>query len=149
MIAWGLLACSSTVEGSGHPPPAVGSGHGSCVARKGTYIATYAVRSGNCGDIPERIEQVDQTAPPRDAGAEAGPSPCSADVTDSVDNCEVTYTSRCHSDGLEKGGSLVVSGLSKWTTDGTLGTAVEGWTAIGAAGNTLCTGTYDLTIRRE
>lgn len=120
------------------------------MARKGTYSAIYVVRDGDCGDIPERIEQVDQTAPPLDAGtSDAGPPPCTATVTNSIDNCEITYSFRCKSDGLEKGGALAITGHSKWNMDGSYGTAVEEWTAIGAAGNTLCTGSYSLTVRRE
>ena len=41
------------------------------------------------------------------------------------------------------------TGASKWNVTGTYGAAIEQWTATGAAGNTLCTGTYDITVRRH
>ena len=151
MLLVTLVACSgasSGPESSPVSPPVVGSGHGACALRKGTYSAIYLTRDGNCGNVPERIVNFGQTAPARPP-IDAGPPPCATATTETADNCEVTYSERCKSDRLEKGGSFTVSGLAKWNVEGTYGTAIEQWDVLGAAGNALCTGTYSVAIRRE
>jgi hypothetical protein len=142
-----LAGCSGSTSGSDEPRPApilVGSGHGPCAARSGTFSETFAIRSGNCGAIPEQIVSIGQNSTPSgDAGA------CVRSVTESADNCEVTFSSRCPSDGVERGGTGVLSGLAKWNAEGTYATAVEQVTALGADGHLICTGTYDVTVRRQ
>ena len=154
MIKYGVLllllvGCSGNVTGDGAPTPAVeaplvGSGHGTCQTRKGTYVASYAPRSGTCGPNPDRLLQVDQTvAPASDAGAATG---CTGPgESQSADNCEVDYDNKCP----QPTGSAEVSGHSKWNAEGTYGTAVEQWTVFGAAGNVMCMSIYDVTVTKQ
>lgn len=67
----------------------------------------------------------------------------------SSDNCEVDYQTQCPNDGAEKGGMLSVIGSVKWDVAGDFGTGIEQWAAVGAAGNALCIGTYNIVLRKQ
>jgi hypothetical protein len=124
----------------------VGSGHGQCAQRAGTYRASYATRSGNCGDIPESIDSIatQPTTESQKATGCTGPG-----ISSSADNCEVTFDQTCPNDGLEKGGRERVSGNAKWNTSATYGTSTVQITLTNAGGQVRCTGTYDVVITRQ
>lgn len=138
LVALGLVACAS--EDS---TPELGSGGGTCAQRDtGSYIVKYTVRSGDCGETAETV--INPGPQPTEVKA-----PCTGQITYSADNCEVTYSSTCPAESIQKGAELTISGKSKWTRDGALGTAVESWAVRNATGQTLCQGTYDVTVTRQ
>lgn len=140
LIVLVLVGCGS--ESRADP---VGSGHGPCAQRAGTYAARYTERQGTCGPVQERVSSLTvqpQTADVIDAG-------CTGSIAYTPDNCEVTYASACPEDGIEKGGSLTTNGNSKWNASADHGTAVEQWTIRGPAGQTRCLSTYDVTITKQ
>lgn len=130
VYALAALGCSGTTTGTDEPPIVVGSGHGACARRVGTFSEVYEVRSGNCGPIPEQIVNVDQDAVSADAGTS-----CSRSVTESADNCEVTFSSNC--------AGRTAQGLAKWNREGTYATVVE------QVGSPTCSGTYTMVARRQ
>lgn len=134
-----LVACSSSEESS---KPKVGSGSGQCSQRSGSFIVNYKARSGTCGDVAEVVVNI----PTQPTKAEP---PCTGDNTYTSDNCEVTYTSDCPVDEIGKGARVRIAGASKWSVDGSYGTAVEQWTALDAQGKAMCTGTYDVTLTKQ
>jgi hypothetical protein len=121
----------------------LGSGNGQCARRDNIgYIAKYTVRSGNCGPGTERISRPAPQPTEIDA-------PCTGSIRYTGDNCEVAYDSECPEDGIVKGGKLRIVGQSKWDTEAKRATAVEQWTAIDANGQTICNGTYDVSVTRQ
>lgn len=128
-----LAACSSSSSSSAAGP---------CAQRKGSYLASYTVRSGNCGDGPETVQNIDKQPTTVDA-------PCKGSISYTADNCQVTYSSTCPNDGAVKGGQLSIDGHSNWNTDGTHGTATEEWVLRDSSGKTLCQGTYDVVVTKQ
>lgn len=55
----------------------------------------------------------------------------------------------CPVDEIGKGARVRIAGASKWSVDGSYGTAVEQWTALDAQGKAMCTGTYDVTLTKQ
>lgn len=136
-----LAACSSSTTSEGGDP-ALGSGHGQCAQRAGSYVVKYTVRTGNCGDAAESVQNID--AQPTEPKA-----PCTGKIEYTTDNCEVTYSSVCPADFAQKGAKLTISGHSKWSTDATQGTAIESWSAEDVDGKNICQGTYDVTMAKQ
>lgn len=135
LVPWFLAiitACGSDVASTAGP----------CAQRGGSYIAKYTQRTGSCGAGTERVQNVTQQPTTVDR-------PCSGNITYSPDNCEVTYESTCPEDGLIRGGTLTISGHSKWDAAATYGTAVEQWTVLRPDKTTACLSTYDVTMSRQ
>jgi hypothetical protein len=140
VVAMATVACSSSSEDEAKP---LGSGNGQCAQRdSGSYVVKYAVRSGNCGEAAETVlNPGPQPTEPK--------APCTGSITYAADNCEVAYSSTCPGDSVQKGATITVNGNSKWSTDATTGSAVESWSIVDADGQSLCQGTYDVTITKQ
>lgn len=133
-----LVACGD----DGTPPVALGSGHGQCAQRQGSYIQKIVFRDGSCGPGTETVVNVASQPTSVDP-------PCAGSISYSPDNCEVTYDQTCPNDGVVKGGELSISGHAKWSTDAVRGASVEAWAIRRPDGTTICQGTYDVAITRQ
>lgn len=127
------LACSSSDASDDSGP---------CAQRNGSYIARYSVRSGDCGEGAEVITNVDKQPTSVDP-------PCTGNISYSEDNCDVTYSSSCPNDGAVKGATLTITGKAKWSRDAANGSATEAWSLVDSNGQTVCYGTYDVSIVRQ
>lgn len=138
-VALGCASASSTEP--------VGSGHGQCAPRVGAYRASYTLRTGNCGPIPEEVVIYNQIDP--DAGTQPSSTCSGPGSTMSVDNCEVTFDVTCPNNGYETGGSSRVVGNAKWSVSADHAASTVQFTLFGPAGQVRCTGTYDLAIVKQ
>ena len=138
LVMMTVVACSSSDDEA----PAVGTGHGPCAQRSGSFLMQYTRRTGSCGDIAETISNVPQQP--------TGPvAPCTGSISYSADNCEVTYDNTCPTDAIVKGGSGSVTGHSKWSVDGAYGEATESLAFFNADKAAICAGTYDVKATRQ
>ena len=136
VLVW-LVGCSSSDD-----TPEVGSGHGTCGPRSGSFIAHYTLRpGGTCPPLPDAVVNV--TA---DTAAPAG---CTGTPTNSADNCEVLLDQTCPSDAVSKGGTSRVTGQLKWNVVGTYGEGTETLYLTNGDGSSICVGTYDTTVTRQ
>jgi hypothetical protein len=140
-----LLILAAVGCGSADTTDPLGSGHGTCSQRVGTYALAYVERQGNCGAGSERVFLSAKQPVTEDLNADG----CTGAISYSGDNCEVTYSSTCPEDGVQRGGKLSISGTSKWNVAATYGTAIEEWTLARPDGTTLCRSTYDVTANRR
>jgi hypothetical protein len=131
-----LAACSSDPE-----VPPVGSGHGQCVERSGSFRTAYTVRSGSCPPLPEAITNITPGATTE--------SKCTSSVNNSPDNCEVTHESTCPVETEPSFSKINVRGHTKWSVDGSRGEGNEQWIVYRRDGSVLCNGTYATVIVRQ
>lgn len=114
-----------------------------CAERSGTYRTSFTERTGNCGQIPEQIDTLDeQPASP--------PKPCTdGEIRYSKDNCEVTNIDiTCPEEGIERGATSIVSGKYRWSSDGGSGTGEANFVVKDAQGLVLCQSSYDVVVTR-
>ena len=130
-VALATFSCSSTTSVS-------------CAQRVGTFVSTFAVQSGDCGDIaPQTETQAVQSKTP--------PPGCTGTRTTSADNCTGTIDESCALTGGANGGStLHLKATVNWDAQSTKGTSAGAQVEIlGALGRVICSGTYDVTIAKQ
>jgi hypothetical protein len=136
-LAIAALLCAAC---GGHGDP------GDCALRNGTYVAQWAIRSGNCGAIPGQLLTFSQTSP----GAAAPQSPCWGNEQVSGDNCKVTSDTACTvTSGPNLGGTAEQKGVVTWSTDAARGSGIVDYILYDVHGNQVCEGTYDFTATRQ
>ena len=131
VVALGSVACGDDDPKNDEPSD--------CALRVGTYSSVFAVRSGNCGAIPEQLETIDEqpTEPP---------APCTGTIDYSTDNCEVTSEATCPAETLGAGWTTTTELKANWNESGSHGTAITQFVVYDDAGAVVCQGTYDVAI---
>lgn len=131
-----LAACSSDPE-----VPPVGSGHGQCVERSGSFRTSYTVRSGSCPPLPEAITNITPSVTTE--------TKCTSTSDVSPDKCEVTHESTCPVETESAFSKINIRGHTKWSVDGSRGEGNEQWIVYRHDGSILCNGTYTTVIVRQ
>jgi hypothetical protein len=107
----------------------------------GTYATTFQERSGDCGAIPEQIENYNGTpgAAPEGCTDSGGPVP---------DSCDVAMNRRCNAT-LANGVAVVITleGIVRFNEAGTQGNGIIEANVTAANGDS-CHSTYNLTRKK-
>lgn len=110
---------------------------GSCTARKGNYRATYALKSGTCGEVREEIVNVERLSVSSCEGTTISASACGS----------FDFDQKCPT----ATGTILETGRATWSKDGSTGTiekTVTQYDKFGAATLQTCSGTYVVTYTR-
>jgi hypothetical protein len=116
------------------PPPQA------CAFPNGAYSIRYSQRSGSCGNLDETVLAFH----PNDKWGV--PTGCTGDVRLSPDACEVTLDYTCQSAANVPPGKIVQ--VAHWNYDGTEAHGTRQITIGVGQPTPLCTGVYDITIKR-
>jgi len=124
-----LLAGTAVLAGCG-------GATGPCELRIGTYRASYTLRSGNCGEIPDVVVESDGvTVPP---GCEVTES------TNSEDMCSGTISAVCPGD---PGVDIYMDLSGSWDQPGDHGSGTVEY-LVAVNGYVYCEGTYSWVMER-
>lgn len=109
--------------------------------RIGTYLMTFAERSGNCGPSPDQLVRLDPDAPLDPTCEIAAPDVWSAD------ECQLERSVTCVTpDDLHVSGVMV---SEQRDSDGEHITAIYSVTVRDGSGAALCQSTYDVDAVRQ